>query len=137
MGSKLRAQVAEENARRVDDAQAAEGVAGPERVIEEPTGVVDAREPRHGEKPLAEQLVPHRLDVRHLREEAVPAEIEAIALELDRLGNAAHRALGLDHRRRAVAKGEDVRRRQPRRAGAQDRGPQVICGPSLSHRGPV
>ena len=51
---------------------------------------------------LAEHLVPERLDLGRLGEEAMAAEIEAVAVALDRLREAADLVVGLEHERRRV-----------------------------------
>ena len=89
-------EVGERAERRLDDPEARDDVLRHERVGEELALVVDPREPRPGEELVAEHLVPQALDRLQLREEAVAAEIEPVALELDRLRDPADDAVGLE-----------------------------------------
>ena len=94
-------------------------VAGLQRVREEAAVVVDARHAAPGEELVAEHLLPEALDRLQLREEAVAAEVEAVAVELDRLGDPADVAVGLEDDRGRPAAGEHPGAGQARRAGAE------------------
>ena len=68
-----------------------------------------------------QQLVPERLHLRALREEAVAADVHAVAAEIDRARKPAEHGVALEHDgmiRPALRK--LVRRRQPRRPAADD-----------------
>ena len=81
------------------DAEVREGVAGLERVVEELVVVEDAAHPGpHDEVLVRQDLVPERLDLGHLGEEAVTTDVEAPAVALDGLGDAADRVGGLEDR---------------------------------------
>jgi hypothetical protein len=73
--------VREHAAHGLQQPEAAQGVAGLERVVEQLAAVVDAAHPRAEQELLVGQdLVPERLDLGHLGEEAVPADVEAPAV---------------------------------------------------------
>ena len=71
-----------------------------ERVVVELAVVVDAAHPgpQH-EVVVGQDLVPQRLDLGHLGEEAVPADVEAPAVALDGAADAADDVVGLEHGR--------------------------------------
>ena len=81
---------------RVDQAEAAQRVAGLQRVVEELAVVVDARQARHRDELVAEDLVPERLHRLDLGEEPVAADVEAKALVLHGARDAAHHIVGLE-----------------------------------------
>src|SRR5262249_26345530 len=93
---------------RLPEAEAPDDVLRRDRVREELAVVVDARESRPLDELGAENLLPQALDGLHLREEAVSAEIEPVAVELDRLRYAPHGSVGLEHRRGEPAPPEDI-----------------------------
>jgi hypothetical protein len=70
---------------------------------------------------MAEHLLPEALDRLQLREEPMAAEVEAIAVELDCLRNAADGSVGLEDRSRFAAQPENVCSGQPGGASAEDR----------------
>jgi hypothetical protein len=67
-------------------------------------------------------LVPEVVDLLHLREEAVAAEVEAVAVALCRLCDAAHLVLGLEDDDREPLLGEQVPGGQASRPAAEDHG---------------
>src|SRR5438034_893214 len=73
--------VAGKRPRRVDRAERAQHVGCAERIVEEAAAVEDARDARAGAQVLGEHLAPQPLDRGHLREEAVPADVEAVSAE--------------------------------------------------------
>ena len=64
--------------------------------------------------------MPERVDLDRLREEPVAAEIEPVAVDLDRLRQAADLILGLEHEHVAAGLAEQVTRGQ-------------ACGPGSKH----
>jgi hypothetical protein len=70
---------------------------------------------------MSEHLLPEALDRLQLREEAMAAEVEAIAVELDCLRDAADGSVGLEDRSGLATQPEDVCGSQPGRAAAEDR----------------
>ncbi len=64
--------------------------------------------------------MPERVDLERLREEAVAAEIEPVAVDLDRLRQAADLILGLEHEHVATGLAEQIARREARRPGPKD-----------------
>jgi hypothetical protein len=75
---------------------------------------VDAALPGPGEELVAEQLVPQRLDGGDLREEPVPADVEAVAVGDDGAADAADHVVGLQDCARPARLGELIRRSQAR-----------------------
>ena len=100
----------------------ADDVARLQRVREVLPSVVDPREAWPGEELVAEHLFPQRVDGLQLREEPVAAQIEAVTLELDRLGQPADDAVRLEDGCLNAALGEHVGGGQSGRAGAEDDG---------------
>ena len=98
------------------------------------------REAWPDEEVLAQHVLPQPLDRRHLREEAMAAEIETVALVLDGLGDAADRAVGLVDDAGHAAKSQDVRGRQTGRPRTEHRGAHRLSvrrhcrSPSLPER---
>ena len=117
----LRPDVGERTAERLPEPEPAEDVLRRERVREILAGVVDAGEPRPGEEVVPHQVLPHPLDLLQLREEAMPTQVEAVAVELDRLGDPADGAVGLEDDGGVLAQRECVGTRQTRRAPAEHR----------------
>ena len=70
-------------------------------------------------KLVAEHLLPEALDRRQLGEEPVAAEVEAVAVALHRLRDAADDPVGLEDRPSLAAQRQHVGRRQPGRARAE------------------
>src|SRR5690348_5027631 len=91
-----RPQIRKGAAGRLVEAEPPDDVLGGDRIREVLAVVEDAGEPRPGEEVLAEHLVPEALDGLELREEAVAPEVEAVAVELDRLRQAADRSVGFE-----------------------------------------
>ena len=117
-----RPEVGEERLREVDRAELLHHVRAAQRVVEElraPLAVapVDPRHPRALEELLAHDLVPEVVDLLHLREEAVAAEVEAVAVAHGGLGDAAHLVLRLEHHHRQAL----LRRAGSRRSGRRGR----------------
>src|SRR5581483_1576492 len=73
----------------LDDAERAERVERLQRVGDVAAGVVDAREAPAAEELVAEDLSPGVLDLLVLGEEAVAADVEAVAVVLHRAGQPA------------------------------------------------
>ena len=74
-----------------------ERVHGLERVVEELAVVVDAAHAGPEQEVVVRQdLVPERLDLRHLGEEAVAADVEAPAVALDGAADATDHRVGLE-----------------------------------------
>ena len=122
-----RPEVGEERLGQVDRAELLHHVRAAQRVVEElraalAVAPVDARHPRALEELLAHDLVPEVVDLLHLREEAVAAEVEAVAVAHRGLRDAAHLVLGLEHDHRQALLGEQVARGQAGGAGAEDHG---------------
>ena len=65
-------------------------------------------------------MLPEPLDGSELGEEPVPAEVEAIAVELHRLGDAADRVSRLEDRAGPLPEGKHVRRGQAGGAGTEN-----------------
>src|SRR5262249_49895351 len=82
--------------------------------------VVDAREPRPDEVVVAEHVLPELVDHVELRVEPVAAEIEPVALVLDRPRDPADHVVRLEDHRGGAAAREAVGRRQARGACAED-----------------
>ena len=91
-----------------------------ERVVEELAVPVDPRHARALEELLAHHLVPEVVDLLGLGEEAVAAEIEAVAVADLGLGEAADLVLGLEHDHGTPLLGEQVAGGQAGGAAAED-----------------
>src|SRR5207247_1740574 len=72
--------VAQDDAEALPGPQAAQGVHGPEGIVEEPSLVIDAGQTRAADEIFAEDLVPQLVDLLHLAEEPVTAEVEVEAV---------------------------------------------------------
>ena len=97
-------------------------VPGPQGVVVELAAVVDAAQagPQQ-EVVLGQDLVPERLDLGHLGEEAVAADVEAPAVALDGAADAADDVVGFEHGGVDDAGAAQlVGRGEPRRAGTDD-----------------
>ena len=77
---------------------------------------------RSMKSPVGQDLVPEGLDLGHLGEEAVAAQVEAPAVAHDGAADAAHLVVGLEHDRLLPPFGQQVGRRQATgpRAGDDD-----------------
>ena len=93
---------------------------------------VDARHARALEELLLHDLVPEVVDLLHLGEEAVAAEVEAVAVANGGLGDAADLVLGLEDDHREALLGEQVAGREAGGAAAEDDGGLL---PQLGTRG--
>ena len=92
-------------ARELDRAELANHVGAAQRVVEVAVVPVDPRHARAPQELVAEHLVPERVDLDRLGEEAVAAEIEAVAVALDGLREPAHLVVGLEDERRSDSPG--------------------------------
>ena len=102
---------------RLHQPEARERVVEPDRVVEVGPVVVDPAQPGPDEEVLrTEDLVPQVLDLRHLREEAVPPEVEPPSLPLHGAGDPADDSVHLEDRARSAPLRELVRGGQSRRA---------------------
>src|SRR5690606_18268839 len=83
--------------------------------------VVDAAHPRpHHEVLVGQDLVPEVVDLLHLGEEAVAADVEAPAVALDGAADAPDDVVGLEDGRGDAELGELDRRRESGGAGSDD-----------------
>ncbi len=90
-----------------------------ERVVVELAAVVDAAHPRaHQEVLVGQDLVPERLDLGHLGEEPVAADVEAPALALGGTADATDHGVALDDGDRHVALHQLERGGEPGRSGS-------------------
>ena len=121
-------EVARKAAHSLDRAQVPKGVHSLDRVSEEPAAVVDAREPAPVQQLGAEDLRPQLLDLVVLGEEAVAADVEPVAVVLDRAGQPSDLpGVALDHRDRDAALHQLVGGGQPGRARAHDHDVLVVA----------
>ena len=130
IGVSLAARVRERRNARLDEAEPRHDVPGLQRIREVLAVVVDARETRPDQELLAEDLLPQPLHRRDLREEAVAAEVEAIAVVLDGLRDAADDAVRLEHGAGRAAQAQHVGGREPRGPGSEHcraHGSSVAC----------
>src|SRR5262249_24952242 len=74
----------------IADAHVPQGVAGAERVVEEPAAVVDAREPIHHAVVRADYLQPEIVDPRIVAKEAMRTDVDLLAPAFDRPRETAH-----------------------------------------------
>ncbi len=101
--------------------QVPERVGGFDRIGEEASPVIDAREPPAGQHLVAEDLGPQVFDLLVLGEEPVAADVESITLVLDGAGQTAYLpGILLEDRDRDVVLEKLVGGSQPRRARAHD-----------------
>ena len=85
---------------------------------------------------VGQDLGPQILDFFRLREEAVAADVEVIALVPSRARDAADvLGIGFEHRDRHALLGEEVRGGQPGGAGADDADAHLIVRAQSSRRG--
>ena len=113
--------VAQRAAHELDRTELLDDVGALERVVEVAPAPVDARHARAHEELVAHDLQPEVVDLLALGEEAVPAEVEAVALGVDDgLGQAADLLVGLQHDHAPAGLGQLIARGQPGRAAADD-----------------
>jgi hypothetical protein len=138
LGLHDRPQVRQPDAAELDRTELAHDVHAVERVVEELPVPVDPGHARPQEELLAHDLVPERVDLLGLREEAVAAEIEPVAVADLGLGDAAHLVLGFEDDDRTAALGQEVARGQAGGAAAQhhDR-PPLAAGVAVLRRGDI
>ena len=91
----LASEVGERAENRLEQAETCDDIARLKRIGVVLPLVVDAGEARPDEEVVAEHRLPEAFDLRQLREEPMTAEVEAVAVVLDRLGDAANDAVGL------------------------------------------
>ena len=108
-----RPQVGHAGEEQLDRAELADDVHALQRIVEELAVPVDPRHARALEELLPHHLVPEGVDLLGLGEEAVPAEVEAVAVAHLGLGQAADLVLGLEHDHGPALTGEQVARGQP------------------------
>ncbi len=112
--------IAQHAGRRVENAHVLQGVGGLERIVVELAAVEDARHARAGEHRLIEHFVPQQFDFLHLGEEAMAADVKAIAFTFDGSGDSADDGIGFKDGSADAVLGKFVRRRQARGACAND-----------------
>jgi hypothetical protein len=114
-------------ARQLDRPDLADDVLKAKGIVDEAPAPEDPRQPRAQEQLVAEHLVPQVLHLARLREEAVAAEVEAVAVAHHRARQPSDLGAGLAHDDRAVGAREDVACRQPGRPSPQygDRSPKA------------
>src|SRR5262249_23540705 len=115
-----RAQIGERTARGFPKTEPADDVFGGDRIGEVLAVVVDPGESRSQQELIAEHSLPQGRDRLELREEAVTAEVEAVAVELDRLRDPPDGAVGLEDRRGLSSPAEDVGSAQTSGPGTED-----------------
>ena len=113
-------QVGHARQEELDRAELLDHVRAGQRVVEELAVPVDARHARALEELLAHDLVPEVVDLLGLGEEAMAAEVEAVAVADLGLGQPADLVLGLEDDHRHAAAGEEVAGGQARGTAAED-----------------
>ena len=113
-------QVGEQAARELDRAELLDHVLAVERVVEELAAPVDPRHARPAQELLLHHLVPEVVDLLGLGEEAVAAEIEAVAVANLGLRDASDLILRLEHDDGTPLFGEQISSREAGRAAAED-----------------
>ena len=113
-------QVGQQAARELDRAELLDDVLPVERVVEELAAPVDARHAGATEELLLHHLVPEVVDLFGLGEEAVAAQIEAVAVANLGLRDAADLVLRLEHDDGAPLLREEVPSREAGGAAAKD-----------------
>ena len=96
--------VAEDDPRAFVDPDIGQGIENLERVIVVLPAVVDPALARNGDEFVAKHLAPHLLDFANLGEEAVAADIEAIALVRLGPGDPAHQVARFEHHRAIIVR---------------------------------
>jgi hypothetical protein len=117
---RLGREVAEDHPRALGRPHLREGVERLEGVLDEPSPVVDAREPRDLEEALLEHLVPDAVDLLDLRVEAVAADVEAEPVVRLGAGDAADPVAGLQNDRLDPASDQLVAGAQSGRSSPDD-----------------
>src|SRR5258708_2696491 len=116
-----RSRVARDAADGLDRTQVPQRVGRLDRICEEATAVVDARQPAPGQHLVAEDLRPQVFDLLVLREEPVAADVEPVALVLDGSSQASNLpGILLEDRDRDVVLEKLIGGSKPCRAGAHD-----------------
>ena len=95
-------------------------IAKAQRIQDELAIVVDAAQARACEEIIAQHFMPEGFHFRHFGKEAMPADIQAIAVEDFRARDAAHARSHLQHDRLDAGLCQFVRRRQARRSTTDD-----------------
>ena len=114
------ASIGGEAAGQLERADLGEDVARAQRVLDEATPPVDPREPWPDQQLLPQKLLPEVFDLLALGEEAVAAEVEAVAVAKDGAGEAADLPLGLEDDHRDVPLRQPVGGGEPGRTGPED-----------------
>ena len=104
----------------LDRAELPDHVGPAQRIVEVALVPVDARHAWTQQELVAEHLVPQRVDLDRFREEAMAAQIEAVAVDLDGLGQPSHLLLGLQHDRIGPGLAELIRRGEAGGPAAED-----------------
>jgi hypothetical protein len=123
VGAHLPLEVAEHDTRRFVDAKVAERVKEFQGIVEVAPSIVNPAEAWNLNEVVAHDLVPYRLNFGYLREEAMAANVKAIAVVAFGARDSAHKGAGLQHNR-FVSASEPLKlisRRQTSRAAADDR----------------
>ncbi len=116
-----RLEIAEDHERRSPDPEVPEGVGRLERIVEESLVVVDPAEAVAYDQLVAEDLLPDPVHFLALREEAVAADVEAVAFILVGAADPAdHRGVGLQDHASVPVPGELVSGREPGGASSGD-----------------
>ena len=84
---------------RFHQPEIAQRVSDPEWIIEETASIVDAARPGNVDEIVPHEVFPERLDLWHLREEAMAADVESVSPMGFGPGDAAHPVTGLEHQR--------------------------------------
>ena len=111
-------------------ADLAHDIGEPQRVVDEAPAPEDPRQARADQQLVAEHLVPEALHLVGLREEAVAAEIEAVAVAHDRSGEPADLLAGLEDDDRLARSHERVARGEPGGPGTEHGDRTVVAGGS-------
>jgi len=117
-------------ARELDRAELADHVRAAQRIVQEALVPVDARHARAQKELVVEHLVPEGVDLLGLGEEAVAAEVEAVAVAFLGHRQAAHLFVRLEHDHRQPLLGQEVGGGEARGASAEHHGGLVEQGPT-------
>ena len=120
-------QIADQTAQRLERAEVPQRIERFERIFEESTAVVDAREPRTFAHPITEQLGPERFDFGILREEPMAADIEAESPIFDSSRESSHAArISFKNFRSIAVAGKLVPGSKTGRPGSDDEDPMIV-----------